>query len=1068
MKTYHLRVFPQTREVSMLQFQGQNGKADERPLDQESIERFSREVEEDYRKVAPSLSRLGQLLYEWIDGPTHRWLERIVNDPEGVALHIDVEERLRHLPWELMASGYTYLCANPLRPFTPVRRVTNNSVPTKIENRPLRMLFMVTSPEDVRPVLDFEGEERRILQYIVRHFGRDCFDVFHLSGHADVIDGVPRFVMENNLGLRQDATADEIARAFVGMWPRLIFLSGCKTGQASDQGGLPSMSEALVSAGAPAVLGWALPVGDGAASILAPTLYSLLATGTRVDEAVARARQHLFEQNNPNWHLLRLYTDATPLSEIVTPPPSLRRWPKQGRQASEDFLDALGKSKVTSRETFVGRRRPIQRCLRALSRSDSTGKVHQSLLIHGMAGLGKSTLAARICERMSNTHQRAVWLGRINEQEVLSLTRKVAFPDIEMLATTNSILNEKELDLQTWLEYLLRGPSGPMATMPCLFIFDDFEDGNLELSASGEHRLTPEALDVLKAFLGAIHSANSASRVIITSRYQFPMPEGYNIFEEGLESLRGAELEKKLRLSSALGIDSETPKELREKAIATAAGNPGLLEWLDRVLLDPQSDHDAILSAMAARAEEFREQVLAEKLLEAQGKALQRFLALANVFQLPVPLEAVGAVADDSLVKSHLSRAVSLGLLEAGIDSIEGKPQYLVSNVLAPLIEDAITDDERKDAYRASARSLYHLWISVEAKTTTEEQLLEVHRLALLGIAADIARDVTSQLARSWLGLSRFREVRELCTKTLELGPDPDTFVHLARAKRVLGEVDEAMRLYRDALKIYEEVGDRAGLAVTLNNIGEVYRNTGQPDQALEYYHQVLPISEEVGDRGGIAQTLNNIGGVYSNIGQPDQALEYFNQALPILQEVGNRAGQAVTLNNIGMVYRSIGQPDQALEYLTQALPISEEVGDRAGLATTLNNIGGVYSNTGQPDQALEYLTQALPISEEVGNRAGQAVTLNNIGMVYRSIGQPDQALEYYHQALPIRMEVGDRAGQATTRFNLAMIYRAQGRLREAVEELKQVVELDQLIQSPDLESDRAVLAQVQEEIGAS
>ncbi|HZA21069.1 MAG TPA: hypothetical protein VFA32_00410 [Dehalococcoidia bacterium] len=57
----------------------------------------------------------------------------------------------------------------------------------------------------------------------------------------------------------------------------------------------------------------------------------------------------------------------------------------------------------------------------------------------------------------------------------------------------------------------------------------------------------------------------------------------------------------------------------------------------------------------------------------------------------------------------------------------------------------------------------------------TEEQLLEIHRLALLGAEAHIAQDVTRQLAGSWLSLSRFREVRELCTKTLELGQDSPT-----------------------------------------------------------------------------------------------------------------------------------------------------------------------------------------------------------------------------------------------------------------------------------------------------
>jgi hypothetical protein len=76
--------------------------------------------------------------------------------------------------------------------------------------------------------------------------------------------------------------------------------------------------------------------------------------------------------------------------------------------------------------------------------------------------------------------------------------------------------------------------------------------------------------------------------------------------------------------------------------------------------------------------------------------------------------------------------------------------------------------------------------------------------------------------------------------------------------------------------------------------------------------------------------------------------------------------------------------------------------------------------------------------------------------------------LGYYQQALPICVEVGYRAGERVTRHNLAMLYRAQGKLREAVEELKQVVELNELVQSPNLESDQAVLAQVQEEIAAS
>jgi hypothetical protein len=63
--------------------------------------------------------------------------------------------------------------------------------------------------------------------------------------------------------------------------------------------------------------------------------------------------------------------------------------------------------------------------------------------------------------------------------------------------------------------------------------------------------------------------------------------------------------------------------------------------------------------------------------------------------------------------------------------------------------------------------------------------------------------------------------------------------------------------------------------------------------------------------------------------------------------------------------------------------------------------------------------------------------------------------------------EVGGRAGESVTRYNLAMVYRAQGQLAESVAELKRVVELDRLMQHPELESDMAMLAQVEAELAA-
>ncbi len=279
-----------------------------------------------------------------------------------------------------------------------------------------------------------------------------------------------------------------------------------------------------------------------------------------------------------------------------------------------------------------------------------------------------------------------------------------------------------------------------------------------------------------------------------------------------------------------------------------------------------------------------------------------------------------------------------------------------------------------------------------------------------------------------------------------------------------LGQREKALQYHEHALRIMQEVGDRSGEAATLNNIGLAYNKLGQREKALHYYERALPIQQEVSDRSGEASTLSNIGVVYNKLGQQEKALQYYERALPIQQEVGDRSGEAVTLSNIGVVYNTLGQQEKALQYFERARPIRQEVGDRSGEAVTLNNIGAIYDILGQQEKALQYYERAFPIMQEVGDRSGEAVMLNNIGGVYDTLGQRENALQYYERTLPIQQEVGDRSGEAVTRFNIAMILRRQGELERSVAELRRVVALDEIVQHPDLEKDRKVLAEVEAE----
>jgi tetratricopeptide (TPR) repeat protein len=1003
MRQVRFEVFAQTPEQSLLRFFGQDGRLiGDRPLLATEVDRFVAEVEKGYKTVSPDLAALGRKLYAWLDGPTERWMAAAREGPPGLAVHIDGSERLRHLPWELIADDGDFLCALQASPLTPVRRVPAAGRTAETANRPLRLLLMACSPLDVEPVLEFEREEAMIFEATrklaveleveesgslqglterIESFGAGYFDVLHLSGHADVTDGgTPIFLMENDTGGLQRTDAGAIADAFAGSWPPLVFLSGCKTGQAVDQGALPSFCERLVADGAPAVLGWSLPVGDTAASLAAAELYHHLAAGKDVEEATARARAALRTSGSPFWHLLRLYTGRAPLRPFVTPPLTTKGRARIAlRQARQEFLDAGAKSEVCPRGRFVGRRRALQRCLKVLRSVEGDDVYHEGVLLHGLGGLGKSSLAARLCDRLRG-HGRLVWVGRVDETRFLQILGR-GLNDAGAVA----LLNEPGLSLRQRLRNLLEA-----AEQTWLFVFDDFEQ-NVERDAGNAPRLDPAdrailepaALGVLTDLLAAIRETRSASRALVTCRYQLSLPGPASLYPEEPGSFRGADLEKKLASLSALQPEAKTDPALRTRATELAAGNPRLLERLNTVLADAATDSEAILSALEATAESFREDVLLRTLLDLQPAAGRALLARLAVYGLPVRRAGVEAVADGQEMEPHLQRAVALGLAETA-PGPEGEHLFYVSALLDPLLEPELTGDEMTEICGRAARFAWQAWW-MEADSTTEGQLQETHRLAILGGECEIAAQVVVSAANRWYGLSRFREIEILCQATISQCPDYRVLHNLAKAEEILGKAGEARQHYEQALRqsppieadtAHGVIGEHSSL---LSNLAGLIAQQGDVERALDLWNQSLALEEKIGNVKGKAATLHNMASVIAQQGDVERALDLWNQSLALEEKIGNVKGKAETLHQMAGVIAQQGDVERTLDPWTQSLALKEKIGDVQGKAATLANMAWAAGQQGDVERALDLWNQSLALLEKIGDVQGKAATLANM-----------------------------------------------------------------------------------------
>ncbi|MGI2902845.1 tetratricopeptide repeat protein [Tolypothrix sp. VBCCA 56010] len=950
----------------------------------------------------------GRRLYKWLDG-SDRTLQLLLDKyrREGIVLAIATSEKLAHLPWEVLHDGNRFLVQH-VPAIVPVRWVSDSTVKKltiegEAENRALQVVFMATSPLDVKPVLDFEAEEARILEatkrqplaltveesgclselgYLVDGYDKDYFDVLHLTGHATLQDGQPRFITETATGEAYYASAGDIAQELQFRLPKLIFLSGCRTGQAGNSGSVPSMAEELLKSGAKAVLGWGQKVLDPEATAAAAALYQELSAGKQITEALACTYQALINNKARDWHLLRLYAAGNLPSSLVTPKGKPGRKPAPPLSVTTQFLDPAGQVKVPTRESFVGRRRQLQNCLRVLTQSsDEIG-----VLIHGMGGLGKSSLAARLCDRLPN-FQRVVWLGRIDEASLVSrLTEKL--DDNEQRKSLQNYDEELRFRLRRVFQQLHE------VSKPFLLVLDDFE-GNLE-PRNESYVLQAEAPEVMKALVWAIRENSTSHRIIITCRYDFEFSQLQHFHKQPLDALQGADLQKKFNRLTAFNAKSQVDEALKSQAQKLADGNPRLLEWLhDEILQNTTVDQAAILNSLAADPVELREQVLAEALLEQMDITMREMLSRGLVFELPVPREALAAVCDTiPNLEHYISRAVALGLLEVSHDQALRVPRILPVQLAG----------DGEALYKQAAEVLYRLWWE-ETETPIEEQKLEIHRLALLGKEEEKAAEIASSLANRWSQQSRFREAVQLCKSTLEITEDYRVLKEMGFCESQLGEVDKALEHYQQALNLCPSE-DKEEQASINHHLGMLKANTGEIEQAIALYQQSLAIDEQIGDVQGKAATLHEMGRLKANKGEIEDAIALYQQVLAIDEQIGNVQGKAATLHCLGTLKANKGEIEEAIALYEQSLAITEQIGNVQGKAATLHEMGRLKAYTGEIEEAIALFQQSLAITEQIGDVQTKAATLWWLGGIAEQQGNYNKALDYLQPALEILQRI--------------------------------------------------------------
>jgi tetratricopeptide (TPR) repeat protein len=986
----------------------------------------------------------------------------------SLLLALDIAEPFADLPWEILRLPSTGPLA--LHPRVALFRHIDSFGPAPVVTipGPLRILVAIGSPEAQNArgeLLDMEAELKRILDAtdaprragkafvrileqgtvaaIHTALAERSYHILHISCHA----APGTLILEDADGKEDRVTAMRLWSEAIPpeKAPPLVVLAGCSTGADaltaegtadSDGTQLPGLARTLVGHGIPAVVAMQAPVGDRYATELMGAVYEALSTWQepRPLAALGHARRALERQRlkspqplPPEWATPTLFSAATPtrLYDRNQPAETLTEAPEP---VFEPGIVVRGVGEL------VGRRREQRLMLRALRDHMRAG-----VLIHGIGGVGKTTLAARLLHRLAEQDGflPVSVSGETDPDRVLgaiatrlqSLAISERFDETHPWRQLALILREPKYPWRDRFEYLAQTL---LNTTRVAFFIDNFEDNLTDGAPLAE----------LAALLARWLRAPGQSRILITCRYPFSLPDGVDNYLQAfhLGPLSWAETRKLIwRLD---GLNSLSAEDQR-RAYEQVGGHPRALEYLDAILrggrahfadvqirltqqlkkegIDPArwcadtaGGFDAALAETVTRA---ANDVLLDQLLARLDDAplAKRLLFGAAVYRVPVdeigliwtvgePVEQLPDPARTARLQEMQNR-----LAEArkdnpasGWEDIALSPGELAQWV-SDLAEHRRPPVKAPDGFAAAKQQLLDLSLLAPVRfADDDENKFFIHRWTAGALAQRSNERDENEAHRAaaeyWLwrvekvsqsrqdDIADLREARQHLRLSGNLARFHEVSSNIILQLDTWGAWEWEERLIRDTLAAMPEGSLEAG--ALLHQLGIVAQHRGDYDAALDWYKKSLAINEQLGDRAGMATSYHQLGMVAEVRGEYDAALDWYNKSLGIEEQLGNRAGVAISYHHLGIVAHRCGHYDAAFDWYKKSLGILEQLGNRAAMAGSYYELGAIAQDRGEYDAALEWYNKALAIAKQLGDRAGIARCYHQLGIMAQLRGE--------------------------------------------------------------------------------
>ncbi|WP_037303160.1 AfsR/SARP family transcriptional regulator [Amycolatopsis orientalis] len=261
---------------------------------------------------------------------------------------------------------------------------------------------------------------------------------------------------------------------------------------------------------------------------------------------------------------------------------------------------------------------------------------------------------------------------------------------------------------------------------------------------------------------------------------------------------------------------------------------------------------------------------------------------------------------------------------------------------------------------------------------------------------------------------------------------DPDTLqrslASLTLAFWENGRLAEGMRCALERLDVVRESGDRGAEAIALSRAGALHGMLGHFPEAIRFYRDGLAVADETADPETAATLWGNLSNVQEILGLLDDALASARRSVALRADP---RGTVLSAAQLGLVLARHGRFEEAFEVTGRSIASARDLGYLFGEAWSLIDHTDALLLAHRPREAREHAERACAILTRLNHPLLLTMAANSLGTAWLALGEASAGLDRHRLALETARRIGYRLQEARA---LAGIGQARAALGEEVD----------------------------------